>query len=402
MLAAALALFLSGDVGVGQAQSVQALVGNLAHVEDTANINLSDDDAAQEFETGDNETGYTLSSIDLNLTAHSQLPMVKVFSGSATGTEVAALTAPSLESGRSNYTYTAPMGITLAKETSYWVVAEGVDSFWYRAQTTEDANPAAGWSIADNAQSRSADSTGSFASAGNPMAIRVNGTINPSPPLVSNSDAIAPPYVSVGNLNDRAQKFSTGANATGYTLSNITLGFFSITRGALPTVTLHSGSATGPNVANLTYPNAGFMVPSNSATALSFHPAGTLRLSRLTDYWVVIEEGVDELFIQVATSDDGNPDSAAGWSIEDGSGVRPATGTGSFSRSATPLAIRVNGTINPPPALVSNIGQALHDHASLGSASDLAQGFKVGSSAATLTGIDLNLRSQNNGTTPPR
>ena len=143
------------------------------------------------------------------------------------------------------------------------------------------------------------------------------------------------------------------------------------------------------------------MVPSNSATALSFHPAGTLRLSRLTDYWVVIEEGVDELFIQVATSDDENPDSAAGWSIEDGSGVRPATGTGSFSRSATPLAIRVNGTINPPPALVSNIGQALHDHASLGSASDLAQGFKVGSSAATLTGIDLNLRSQNNGTTPP-
>ena len=162
MLAAAMALFLSGDVGVGQAQSVQALVGNLAHVEDTADINLSDDDAAQEFETGDNETGYTLSSIDLNLTAHSQLPMVKVFSGSATGTEVAALTVPSLESGRSNYTYTAPMGITLAKETSYWVVAEGVDSFWYRAQTTEDANPAAGWSIADNAQSRSADSTGEF------------------------------------------------------------------------------------------------------------------------------------------------------------------------------------------------------------------------------------------------
>ena len=177
MLAAALALLLAGDGGVAQAQTPQPLVGNLGRLEATANINLSADDAAQEFETGGNETGYTLSSIDLNLAGTSQLPTVKVFSGSATGTEVAALTAPSPEAGRRNYTYTAPTGITLAKETSYWVVAEGGDAYWYRAQTTEDASPAAGWSIADNAQSRTKDSTVSFASGGNPMAIRVNGTI---------------------------------------------------------------------------------------------------------------------------------------------------------------------------------------------------------------------------------
>ena len=163
------------------ARSVQALVGNLGRLEATANINLSADDAAQEFETGGNETGYTLSSIDLNLAVTSQLPTVKVFSGSATGTEVAALTAPSPEAGRRNHTYTAPTGITLAKETSYWVVAEGGDGFWYRARTTEDANPAAGWSIADTAQSRTKDSTVSFASGGNPLSIRVNGTINPPP-----------------------------------------------------------------------------------------------------------------------------------------------------------------------------------------------------------------------------
>ena len=167
-LAAALALLLAGDGGASQAQTTQALVGNLGRLEVTANINLSADDAAQEFQTGGNETGYTLSSIDLNLVVTSQFPTVKVVSGSATGTEVATLTAPSLQSGRSNHTYTAPMGITLAKETSYWIVAEGGDGFWYRAMTTEDANPAAGWSIADNAQSRSEDSTGSSLPPGTP------------------------------------------------------------------------------------------------------------------------------------------------------------------------------------------------------------------------------------------
>ena len=50
--------------------------------------------------------------------------------------------------------------------------------------------------------------------------------------------------------------------------------------------------------------------------------------------------------------------------------------------------------------LVSNLGQALDDHASLGNTSDLAQQFKIGSYATTLTSIDLSLRSEATGHCP--
>ena len=50
---------------------------------------------AQQFTTGTNPTGYTLSAIDLGLTtvtSETGFPTVKVYSGSGNGTEVTTLT----------------------------------------------------------------------------------------------------------------------------------------------------------------------------------------------------------------------------------------------------------------------------------------------------------------------
>ena len=62
----------------------------------------------------------------------------------------------------------------------------------------------------------------------------------------------------------------------------------------------------------------------------------------------------------------------------------------------------------PAPALaqsvlVSNIGQAEEERATLGSTSELAQAFTTGTNATgyTLTGIELRLYSLPGATTPP-
>ena len=149
-------------------------------------------DTGQEFTTGDNSAGYTLSSIEVRLhnvgpVTHTY-PTVKVFRGSANGMEVTALTAPSTEgvNGHSNYTYTAPANVTLDAETSYWVVYEGGSNggVSITSSTAEDATPASGWSIADKFQRRSASSTGSFTDFTDTTVaqIRVNGAIKSATP----------------------------------------------------------------------------------------------------------------------------------------------------------------------------------------------------------------------------
>ena len=75
------------------APATQTLVSNT----DRATVsmaNLITQDLAQEFTTGPNPTGYKLSSIDLYLTGRGTDLTVKLFSGSATGSEVATLTSP--------------------------------------------------------------------------------------------------------------------------------------------------------------------------------------------------------------------------------------------------------------------------------------------------------------------
>ena len=176
---------LTSDAYPSSSTVQRVLVSNIGQTEITQNDNSGELlilDAAQEFTTGSNETGYTLSSIDLELTVAntSNFPVVKLFSGSATGTEVATLTAPTNAStGKTTYTFTVPTAITLEGDTSYWVMAETGGGTWHTVRFAEDATPALGWSIADGDEFRGLDSTGPF-STGTLVAlmIRVNGTVN--------------------------------------------------------------------------------------------------------------------------------------------------------------------------------------------------------------------------------
>ena len=177
---------LTSDAYPSSSTVQRVLVSNIGQTEITQNDNAGELlilDAAQEFTTGSNETGYTLSSIDLELTvaSTSNFPVVKLFSGSANGTEVATLTAPTNAStGKTTYTFTVPTAITLEGDTSYWVMAETGAGTWHTVGFAEDATPAPDWSIADRDEFRSVfSSTGPFSTDTLvALMIRVNGTVN--------------------------------------------------------------------------------------------------------------------------------------------------------------------------------------------------------------------------------
>ena len=137
------------------APATQTLVSNT----DRATVsmaNLITQDLAQEFTTGPNPTGYKLSSIDLYLTGRGTDLTVKLFSGSATGSEVATLTSPGWERlGHNVYTFVPPANTNLTANTSYWIVVKGSSSNgWFKAAPGEDASPVPGWEIAENYDNR--------------------------------------------------------------------------------------------------------------------------------------------------------------------------------------------------------------------------------------------------------
>ena len=176
---------LTSDAYPSSSTVQRVLVSNIGQTVITQNDNAGELlilDAAQEFTTGSNGSGYTLSSIDLELTvaSTSNFPVVKLFSGSANGTEVATLTAPTNAStGKTTYTFTAPTAITLEGDTSYWVMAETGGGTWHTVGFAEDATPALGWSIADRDEFRVFSSTGPFSTDTLvALMIRVNGTVN--------------------------------------------------------------------------------------------------------------------------------------------------------------------------------------------------------------------------------
>ncbi len=172
--------------------SANALVSNIGQVASGVG-SLGSDDLAQPFTTGTNATGYTLTSIELKLNSNqsTDTPTVKLYRGSANGTEVATFTGPSMldASGTNDYTFTPASTVTVLMSTTYWVVAEANtgNARWAGTVTSEDATPATGWSIGDVAERRNASSTGSFGTDfGAIYKIRVNGTLGG---IVISSDA---------------------------------------------------------------------------------------------------------------------------------------------------------------------------------------------------------------------
>ena len=144
----------------------QALVSNIGQANNSGTASTTHD-LAQAFTTGANDTGYTLTSIDMflwSLNGSATPPTVTLHSGSASGPKVADFTGPStIGPGDVSYTFIPATPVTLNASTEYWVVAEGATSYWNNTfSETEDGSGAPGWTIADLGQSRPAG-TGNFA-----------------------------------------------------------------------------------------------------------------------------------------------------------------------------------------------------------------------------------------------
>ena len=165
---------------------------------------------------------------------------------------------------------------------------------------------------------------------------------------MSNLGQIAGTAVGVGEF-DLVQKFTTGKNAGGYTLTRVDLRLSvgAGTGSAAPRVRVVRGAATGSGaveVASLTADtdpispgmpgNYAFLAPENTA------------LRPETDYWVAVEAapGGSEVNVIPTTSDAEDAGSAADWSIDDGRLNRAARSTGAFDSKQDALMIHVSGS----------------------------------------------------------
>ena len=144
-----------------QAQTLTTLVSNTGETLDSGSTGSI---VAQNFRTGANADGYTISEVDIRLHAGSGSTSTSVSIRKNTSGEpgdlVAALTNPSPLSRNSLNTFTAPVGTRLDASTTYWItVSEGISNraplslTFSNAQTGEQ-----GWRIGNDRLYRSSDS----------------------------------------------------------------------------------------------------------------------------------------------------------------------------------------------------------------------------------------------------
>ena len=204
--------------------------------------------------------------------------------------------------------------------------------------------------------------------------------------LVSNYDqANALLAIDLGD-RDVATSFTTGSNATGYTLTSVEMDF-KVAPDSTVAVKVLLGSRTGSVHATLTNPS------SLAAGKLTFTAPARTRLAASTTYTVTIAAASGEVWRTSSTAEDAG--GATGWSIAD----RHFTHSGgTFQGFTGAKRMRINGTVNPP-VLVSNIGQAATSTFTLNQQA-WAHSFKTGPNVTgyTLPSIDVKFGAAPNST----
>ena len=181
------------DVTAVDDAPADALVSNLDQADDT-DVDLSVN-PAQQFTTGSNASGYTLTGVDIRVEArHANTFSMSVCSVDASGyptSTCTALTAPGDFTVR-DLRFTAPANTVLAADTMYAVVLDIVTSAVLDATTSdgEDTGSAAGWSLADAYFSNSGG-TWSTSAGGKELRIAVRGAARSA----TNTDASGAPAI---------------------------------------------------------------------------------------------------------------------------------------------------------------------------------------------------------------
>ena len=153
---------------------------------------------AQQFRTGDNEGGYTLSAIQVRVDdfGSNSRPKVSIYTTSSgnPGTSLYVLTNPATLNDDAINTFRAPANATLEKDTNYFVVFEELGSgsnlrydLEVTASNAEDSGKASGWNIANSSRQRSTTAT-TWSDLAGKLKIAVRGTL---PPALSIADASA-------------------------------------------------------------------------------------------------------------------------------------------------------------------------------------------------------------------
>ncbi len=391
LLALAWAALLAG---AAQAQTPTTLVSNTEGTQGTSTGAFQ----AQSFTTGPNPTGYALSDVQLKLHSASStsatVNVVKIFSNSSSSepdTVFVTLRNPTALTAGALNTFTAPDGVTLNPNTTYWVVVnDGVTTdpitiYNYNTDFNDGNTAQTGWNIADFRLQRTS-ATDSWTTRGLPIQIAVRGSVNEAPPpLVSNTGQTA---TSTGSNFRQAQPFTTGPNPAGYALSDVQ-------------VMLHSASATSAtgsvvrifshdSVNNL--PGIGLFVLGNPETLTAgglntFTAPDYVTLSPNTDYWVVINDGVTTNPITISrTLSAAEGTAEEGWSIGNS---RLYYSQGAWDTGPDPILLAIRGVANEgPPTLVANTAQTA---SAVGSNVHLAQAFVTGSNPTGYALSDVRL-----------
>ncbi len=245
-------------------------------------------DQAQAFTTGDNTAGYTLTSVEIDIYGATDFGSVTVSinsdSSGSPGASLGTLTNPTSVASDNIQTFMASgSGITLAKETTYFIVLDvtGTQSGALRntGSNNEDANPAANWSIGDESLYRNRGETGAWTSWHESKKIRINGTVGTTTTL--STDA---------TLSDLALEDNTGTAIT------LTPTFVSATTSYTAMVANSVDEITIAPTVNES--NAEYEIQDGTGTELTDADLNT------TGFQVALSEGASTIKVEVTAEDD--------------------------------------------------------------------------------------------------
>ena len=327
---------------------------------------------AQQFTTGAASGGYHLNSIGIDFEffaaarVGSQMTVtLNADDNGDPGDALCTLSHPTrFISGVVN-TFDAPGTDpcpVLEVSTAYFVVVERVLSGSNRIDLSvastadEDSGGTADWSIENDGHYTSGSVWRAAAAAPHRIEVRSTSVLRPPPLLVSNTGQIANELAFLNqDVLTRAQSFTTGAHAAGYTLGSIGIRFWVIgnlrTAGDHLTVTLNAddNGNLGAALCTLSDP-ASFTEDGVNRFAA---PADCPVLAPNTTYLVTIERVVnvvsDGLTLRAGSSDDEDAGGAAGWSI--GNSSRVLTRLGASVSQPVSLHIEVHGAPAAAPSM---------------------------------------------------
>ena len=387
-----------------------ALVKNTGQPQDPTPLVLTSagQKLAQQFTTGATSGGYHLNSIGVHFAffaaarAGSQMTVtLNADDNGDPGDALCTLSHPTrFISGVVN-TFDAPGTDpcpVLELSTAYFVVVERVLTGSNRIElstassTNEDPGGTADWSIGNDGHYNLGAAWSTFTGERHKIEVRSTSVLRPPPPLVSNTGQTAN-FLGILDASNvtRAQSFTTGAHAAGYTLGSIGIAFSVIgntrTAGDHLTVTLNADGNGDPGAAlcTLSDPTSFTQGAVNRFDA----PADCPLLAPNTTYFVAIERLVhvpgDVLTLRAGSGDDEDAGGAAGWSI--GNSSRLLTRLGASVSQPASLHIEVHGA--PAAAAAAPSVPVVFTYTVLATDESSAAGVAVGALGST-DDVDLN------------